>query len=215
MLNVIVIEPEPKLAPILAHAPQIHLARAAADIHTLDANALPCELVLISAQFPRAQVTQWIEQLAPARRVVIVSDSETRADLVSFFEAGAVGYVPQDADVSEIVSMLTAIHQGKTPLPPEIGTALVKRMHELLALEKTHGDEPRLLDANGLETLTPREREILALIRNGASNQLIANELTIEVGTVKNHVHKILKKLNVSRREEAALYWDIQKTPPT
>jgi RNA polymerase sigma factor (sigma-70 family) len=52
--------------------------------------------------------------------------------------------------------------------------------------------------------LTPREREILELIGQGLTNQEIADRLVIEVGTVKNHVHSILQKLDVSSREAAA-----------
>ncbi len=54
--------------------------------------------------------------------------------------------------------------------------------------------------------MTPREREILELIGEGLSNQEIAERLVVEVGTVKNHVHNILQKLNVSNRREAAAY---------
>jgi len=62
--------------------------------------------------------------------------------------------------------------------------------------------------------LTPRELEILELIANGYSNQKIANRLFIEVGTVKNHVHNILNKLDVSTREDAAAYLAIIKELP-
>jgi two-component system nitrate/nitrite response regulator NarL len=55
--------------------------------------------------------------------------------------------------------------------------------------------------------LTPREREVLDLIGAGLSNQEIAVRLVIEVGTVKNHVHNILRKLDVSSRQDAAVYW--------
>ena len=65
--------------------------------------------------------------------------------------------------------------------------------------------------------LTTRETEILALLANGHSNQDIASTLTIEVGTVKNHVHRILKKLGLLNRNEAAMYyraWALTKAPP-
>jgi DNA-binding NarL/FixJ family response regulator len=213
MLDVVLIEPQNELAPILGQVPELRVTRASPDADALDGKLRQCDLVLVSAQLPAAQVMHYLEQLAPAQRVVIVSASEARDEVLPYLEAGAAGYVPQNARPSEMISILNAIHEGKAPLAPEIGTALVERMHELLVLEKTQGDTPRELNLEGLEMLTRREREILGLIRNGASNQLIANELTIELGTVKNHVHNILKKLKVSRREEAALYLDIQKTP--
>jgi DNA-binding NarL/FixJ family response regulator len=55
--------------------------------------------------------------------------------------------------------------------------------------------------------LTPREQEVLDLIGEGLSNQEIADRLVIEVGTVKNHVHSILQKLDVGDRDEAADHW--------
>jgi two-component system nitrate/nitrite response regulator NarL len=54
--------------------------------------------------------------------------------------------------------------------------------------------------------LTTRELEVLELIGKGFTNQLIAENLVIEIGTVKNHVHSILEKLNVRTRDEAAAY---------
>jgi DNA-binding NarL/FixJ family response regulator len=57
--------------------------------------------------------------------------------------------------------------------------------------------------------LTPREHEVLELISQDLSNQEIADRLFIEVGTVKNHVHRILQKLNVTSRQDAAAYWAI------
>jgi len=62
------------------------------------------------------------------------------------------------------------------------------------------------LDTTAVSELTNREREVLNLIGEGLTNQEIADQLFIEVGTVKNHVHNLLKKLDVSNREDAAAY---------
>ena len=59
---------------------------------------------------------------------------------------------------------------------------------------------------DALPDLTPREREVLSLIALGLSNSEIAERLTLELGTVKNHVHHILEKLNVSSRQDAVAY---------
>ena len=63
--------------------------------------------------------------------------------------------------------------------------------------------------------LTPREREILELIGEGLTNQEIADRLVIEVGTVKNHVHNILQKLDVSSRQDAAAYLSFIEQEPS
>jgi DNA-binding NarL/FixJ family response regulator len=137
--------------------------------------------------------------------VVIAEIGENDPALITFLEAGAAGYLVEGASRTEAIQTLYAIHAGKPPLAAPIGTALLKRLYELLALEQqgTTAWAPR--EGAELEGLTPREREVLELIHRGASNQEIAQALTIELGTVKNHVHNILKKLKVSRREQAAL----------
>ncbi len=62
-----------------------------------------------------------------------------------------------------------------------------------------------------METLTPREQEVLGYIRKGWSNREISEELCIEVGTVKNHVHNILDKLEVSNRHKAAELYEMHQ----
>ena len=77
------------------------------------------------------------------------------------------------------------------------------------ALAATQGDAPRPAVAD----LTPREGEILEMIELGLSNKEIARDLRIEVGTVKNHVHNILEKLNVRRRNQAARHLRVRSPP--
>ena len=79
---------------------------------------------------------------------------------------------------------------------------------EMISIDRVFPRE----DAERLRTLTPREREVLELVAHDLSNQEIAERLFIEVGTVKNHVHSILKKLNVNSRVDAAAYLAVVKT---
>jgi DNA-binding NarL/FixJ family response regulator len=165
--------------------------------------------MLVSAAFPAENVVELARENQQRDTPTVISEIEEHDPaLVTFLEAGAAGYVRQGASAAEIADTLYAIHSGKPPLATPVGTALLERMHELLALERQgNGALPLEPDGNLVE-LTARERQVLELIRAGASNQDIARELTIELGTVKNHVHNILKKLNVSRRDQAALLLD-------
>jgi DNA-binding NarL/FixJ family response regulator len=107
------------------------------------------------------------------------------------------------------VETLTAIQEGKLPLAMPVGAALLERLHELLAVQRQRAGQafsPELVSSG---KLTEREQEVLRMIQQRASNQEIAAALMIQVGTVKNHVHSILKKLNVSSREHAAQYLDL------
>ena len=100
-----------------------------------------------------------------------------------------------------MIETIRAAQEGKVFVSPEIAAAMVERISDLAQMfsdvENSVTD-----DAD----LTPRELEVLKLIGEDLTNQQIAEELVIEVGTVKNHVHSILEKLNVSSRGEAAAY---------
>ena len=86
-------------------------------------------------------------------------------------------------------------------IDPEVAVALIDRLADLSDLLSDVGVTPE-----HYESLTERECEILELIADGLTNQEIADKLTIEVGTVKNHIHSIFDKLNLSNRKDAAIY---------
>lgn len=209
MLNLYILEPEPALSADLAHQTAVHIVGSGSLGDGAPGKAIHCDLVLASARFPRDELVQFLERSLHDARTVIVDAEETEEAIVPLLEAGAVGYVRRGASADEMIATLQAIHAGKLPLAPPIGTALVERIHALLALQQQRAGQALEENCPDLTLLSAREREILTLIRNGASNREIAQELTIELGTVKNHVHNILKKLNVSRRDQAALYVDL------
>jgi DNA-binding NarL/FixJ family response regulator len=119
---------------------------------------------------------------------------------MQYVEAGASGYVLKDDTVAERLRHIRAAHAGKARVSPEIAAALMSRVAELAQLVKESSINADLGD------LTPRELEVLTLFGQDLTNQEIAERLVIELGTVKNHVHSILQKLNVASRHEAIGY---------
>lgn len=142
-------------------------------------------------------------------KVIVTNLPECDEAVLRFIEQGASGYVTHDASVADVVRIIRAVNADQALLSPRIAASLMARVATLTQLR----GGPQA-DASALETLTSREREVLGLIRRGLSNSEIADELIIELGTVKNHVHSILKKLGVSsRRSAAAMLPESMDTP--
>lgn len=137
----------------------------------------------------------------PAVKSVVVGVPGSAPMLVEYFEGGALGYVRVDDPLDRLVQVIQDASRGETSVDPDIAAALVDRLSSL----RTMVDEvtPNVPDN---VNLTPREECVLELIAEGKTNQEIADELYIEVGTVKNHVHSILQKLNVRDRQQATYY---------
>jgi DNA-binding NarL/FixJ family response regulator len=124
--------------------------------------------------------------------------------VLRYIEAGAAGYVLSSEPLDELLRNIRAAHSDKALVSPDVAAALIARIGELAEILP---DTPP--QENVLGDLTDREHEVLALIGQGLTNQEIADRLVIELGTVKNHVHSILQKLDVDSRQDAAVYWNM------
>jgi DNA-binding NarL/FixJ family response regulator len=167
-----------------------------------------CDVALISTRLPdngALELTRAITETCPAVKVLALGLAESEAEILQYVEAGAFGYVLKDDSVDELLRNIRAAYNNEALVSPEIAGALMSRVTELAQLFTEAATIPEFVE------LTPREREVLKLVSRDLSNQEIADHLVIEVGTVKNHVHSILQKLNVSSREDAAAYWSIIK----
>jgi DNA-binding NarL/FixJ family response regulator len=130
--------------------------------------------------------------------VVVVGLPKDEGLAVACIEAGALGCVSEDEDTGRLIEAVLAVRQHDGYLAPELAPALLRRLR---TLSKTVCD-PQAAAAR-LETLTPRQHEILGLMARGSANGEIAARLVIAPGTVKNHVHNILTKLKARDRWEA------------
>jgi len=130
---------------------------------------------------------------APGAKIVAVGIPEGEADQLEFVEAGVAGYVTVEQPVAEVVEAVEAAANGELRCSPRLSAVLAERVAALQDVAP-----------HGSQKLTPRERQIAALISEGLSNKQIASRLSIQQATVKNHVHNILAKLGVSHRDEVA-----------
>lgn len=126
--------------------------------------------------------------------VVVLTVPETEQAVIACAEAGVVGFVPREGSVDDVVAAIEIAARGETACTPRTAAILRSRVRELADARPTAP----------ARALTAREQEIVELIRKGLSNKEIASRLFIEVPTVKNHVHNILEKLQVSRRLDVA-----------
>lgn len=162
------------------------------------------DVVLVSTRLPDKGALRLTEAIAnenPATDVLVLGVTEKKERVLQFVEAGAVGYIVKDDTVEDMLTAIRASQEGKALVSPKIAAALMERVSELAGMFADL--ETGVIESAGL---TPREIEVLELLGKNLTNQEIAEQLYIEVGTVKNHVHSILNKLNVNTRDEAATY---------
>jgi len=162
------------------------------------------DVALVSTRLPdqgALKLTSAISSLAPSTKVLALGLTEEKKRVLRYVEAGATGYVLKDDSLDEMIENVRAAVDDKVFVSPTIAAAMVERLSDLAQMFSNV--ENSVTDDAGL---TPRELEVLELIGEGLTNQQISEQLVIEVGTVKNHVHSILEKLNVGSRGEAAAY---------
>ena len=186
------------LADGLAQSGRVEVAGTAADSATTveRARELAPDVVLVDLVMAGwADAVRAVAGAEGETRVVVLGVREVEDEVIACAEAGVSGYVTREASLDELTDVVESVARGESPCSPRISALLLRRVAE------TAG---RSLEAPAADRLTRREAEIVGLIDEGLSNKQIAGRLSIELATVKNHVHSILEKLQVERRAEAA-----------
>lgn len=163
-----------------------------------------CTVVLISAVSPQNEALDLISTISkrwPDIKCLVYGLPDSSGIILRYIEAGAAGYVLQEGSAADLLHNIRAAAEERALISSEIAAKLMTRLVELAERVDQLGIDPDVYSE-----LTPREKEVLDLIGQDMSNAEIAERLTVEVGTVKNHVHNILDKLNVNSRKDAALY---------
>lgn len=158
------------------------------------------EVILMDIGLPDMSgidATRRIKELAPDAAVVALTIHEDEEYFFKMLDAGASGYVPKRAAPDELLSAIRVAAQGEVYLYPSLAKLLVKDY-------LTQSISPA--DQSTLDGLTPRESEVLSLLADGATNQEIAEMLTISPKTVARHRENIMAKLNLHSRAELVKY---------
>jgi DNA-binding NarL/FixJ family response regulator len=129
-------------------------------------------------------------------RILAFTSSQEDDKITTALSAGALGFLRKDAKRSELLTAIREISQGRPYLSPVIASRLIA------GLRKKSPEAPIETPA---ENLTPREAEIVALIKQGLTNREISEGLMVGEGTIRTHVHNILRKLDLQNRNQIIL----------
>ncbi len=162
-----------------------------------DVDKLKPDIVLMDLVMPVMDGIEAIRQIKashPSIQILVLTSFATDDKVFPAIKAGALGYLIKDTGPEELIEAIRQVYKGEPTLHSSIAQKLLKEISHAL-------DQPASPDP-----LTEREVEVLKLIARGLSNQEIAETLVVSVATVYTHVSKILDKLHLASRTQAALY---------
>jgi DNA-binding NarL/FixJ family response regulator len=174
----------------------------------LQARTLKPHVVLIDLGLRNKNGLRIVAELTrelPHTKVIGMDLIPSQQEIVEFVQAGAAGFILKDATIEDVLATIRAVARGIRVLPPLLTGSLFTHVVEH-ALRKGNGELPNAI------RMTKREREIIELIADGLSNKEIAARLSIEIYTVKSHVHNILEKLALHSRLQISAYVHNQAT---
>lgn len=143
------------------------------------------------------EATRQLLAQVPSTQVVVLTSFSDQARILAALDAGAVGYLLKDVDPAELIRGVRAAARGESPLHPKAARSLLSS--RLPGGPETRPDRPNV-------ELTPREAEVLALLRQGLANKQIARSLGISQATVKAHLTSVFQRIGVTDRVQAAVW---------
>jgi DNA-binding NarL/FixJ family response regulator len=155
-------------------------------------------IALIDTELPKINgisATRTMRERVPGCKVLVLSNHQDQAALFDAMQAGANGYLTKAIPLAELIEATRAVLRGETIVPP----AMLGDLLSQLVQSKERQNEV----LRRLSRLTRREREVLALLVEGADNDVVAQRLVISPETARTHIQNILSKLDVHSRLEA------------
>jgi len=166
------------------------------------ANALEPDVVLMDIRMPRldgiAATRQLLGEGRGGPQVLVLTTFGLEEYVYEALRAGASGFLLKDAPPEQLLGAIHVVARGDALLDPAITRAVIEEFASKPALRREL--------AARLDELTPRERDVFALVARGLSNAEIAQELVVSEGTVKTHVAHLLLKLGLRDRVQAVIY---------
>ena len=141
------------------------------------------------------EATRKVKNASPRTQIIILTSFHQDEYIFPALQAGAISYLLKDVKAAELLEAIRRAAQGEATLHPKIAARVIRTFRDLENEE-----------ASPFTALTEREMEVLKLIAKGYSNEKIAEQLVISLGTVKGHVSNILSKLHLVDRTQAAVY---------
>lgn len=169
--------------------------------------SLKPDVVLLDIVMPDIdgiEVTRVIKRDYPETKVVLLTGYHQEKFIFEALQMGASGYLSKDSSAEQVKEAVRTAMRGESLLEPKITTQLIHEFIKMRAVDREPSREPKKESA--LSLLTAREKEILALIAKGKSNQEISGELFISEYTVKTHISNLFRKLNLNDRVQAVLF---------
>ncbi len=141
------------------------------------------------------EATRRVKNASPRTQIIILTSFHQDEYIFPVLQAGAISYLLKDVKAVELLEAIRRAARGEATLHPKIAARVIKTFRDLENEE-----------ASPFTALTEREMDVLKLIAKGYSNDKIAEQLVISVGTVKGHISNILSKLHLVDRTQAAVY---------
>ena len=187
------------LRALLAHHDNIDVIDEAVDgmEAVFKARTLQPDVILMDLMMPRKtgiEAITEIKQHEPNARILVLTSYAEDEHVFAAIKAGALGYLLKETSPKDLLQAIQDVYQGEASLHPSIARRLLREFNRPATAPAT--DEP----------LTEREVEVIVLIAQGYSNQMIGDLLFISERTVRTHVSNILSKLHLANRTQAALY---------
>ena len=142
------------------------------------------------------EVTRQVTKRVPGTSVIILTMYGNQGYVVEALRGGAKAYVLKELTSEELIRAIHEVAVGRHYLSSSLSERVIEGYIR----------KPEAAGLDAYDTLTPREREVLSLLTKGSTNKEIAQELFISEKTVKSHLNRIFRKLNVTRRLQAILY---------
>lgn len=190
------------IAALLNQLPDVRVVAARSSADTSLLKDLSAQVVLLDIGLRNGDSLRLARKVmaeSPESKIIVMDLLPVHEDVTAFVRAGVSGFIMKDATIEDLLHTIRSVADGGQVLPPQLTATLFSE----IARNAVAQGRPAMLDA---VRMTPRERDVIALIAEGLSNKEIAARLHIATHTVKSHVRNIMEKLTLHTRLQIAAY---------